>query len=110
MTSVTVTTFRHLHLLDRSTQKHPVILGSMLIHQIKTTQTDHFFASSIVGLRPQLSNLQALGTDGEEALEAAFHLQFKGAIHLFCFIHIKDAILRTLHDIGICGDSNSYLI
>ena len=70
--SVTVSIFRHLHLLDRSTQKHPVILGPMLIHQRKTTQTYHFFASSIVGLRPQLSNLQAFGTDGEKSLEAAF--------------------------------------
>lgn len=98
------------HLLDRSTQKHPVILGPMLIHQRKTTQTYHFFASSIVGLRPQLSNLQAFGTGGEKALEAAFQLQFKGAIHLLCFIHVKDAILQKLRDIGICGDSNSYFI
>ena len=33
--SVTVTTYRHLQLLDRNTKKPPVFIGPMLIHQRK---------------------------------------------------------------------------
>ena len=62
--SVTVTTYRHLQLLDRNTKKPPVFLGPMLIHQRKTTQLYHFLASSIVGICLELASIQAIGTDG----------------------------------------------
>ena len=32
--SVTVSTYRHLQLIDRTTKKHPVMLGPMLVHQM----------------------------------------------------------------------------
>lgn len=103
--SVTVTTYRHLQLLDRNTKKLPVFIGPMLIHQHKTTQSYHFLASSIVGLCPELASLQAFGSDGEKALGDGFKLQFQNAMHLLCFIHVKDCIVRKLRDIGIFGHS-----
>ena len=104
--SVTVTTYRHLQLLDRNTRKPPVLLGPMLVHQRKTMQSYHFLASSIVGLCPDLVKLNTFGTDGEKALENAFALQFKKASHLLCFLHVKDSIVRKLREIGICGESS----
>jgi hypothetical protein len=70
--SVTVTTYR---LLEQSTKKPPVLLDPLLIHQKKTLQLYHFFASSMVGLCPRIVKLQAYGTDGEKALSDAFQLQ-----------------------------------
>ena len=52
--SVTVTTYRNLQLLDRTTKKPPVMIGPMLVHQRQTTQSYHFLAASPVGLCPQL--------------------------------------------------------
>ena len=45
--SLTVTTYRHLQLVDRNTKKPPVMIGPMHVHQRKTTQSYHFLSSSI---------------------------------------------------------------
>lgn len=102
--SVTVITYRHLQLLHRVTKKHPVILGPMLVHQNKTFESYHFLASSMVGLCPQLSSLTAFGTDGEKPLGDAFAVQFHGASHLLCFLHVKERIKMKLRDLGISGE------
>ena len=94
--SVTVTTYRHLQLLDRNTRKPPVK---------KTAQSYHFLASSMVGLCPDLASIQGFGTDGEKPIGDGFKLQFRNASHLLCFIHVKDCIVRKLREIGICGAS-----
>ena len=83
--SVTLTTYRHLQLIGRDTKKPPVMIGPMLIHQRKTSQSYHFLSSSMVGLCPELTSLQAFGTDGEVPLSDAFQLQFKNSTHLVCF-------------------------
>lgn len=70
--SVTVTTYRHLQLVNRRTKKHPVLLGPMLVHENKTFQSYHYLASSMVSLCPQLCFLMAFGTDREKALGDAF--------------------------------------
>ena len=101
--SVTVMTYRHLQLVDRNTKKSPVLIGPMVIHQRKTTQSYHFLASSIIGICPKLTSLVAFGTDGEKALWDAFHMQFKDAKHILCFLHVRDRIIRKLRDIGITG-------
>ena len=96
---VTVTTYRHL-MLTKSSGNHPVMMGPLFIHQCKKFNTYHFFASSLVGLRPALSNLRAFGTDGEQALSNAFQTVFTDAKHLRCFLHFKsnlDDRLKMLH-------------
>ena len=87
--SVTVTTYRHLQLIERRTRKPPVLLGPMLIHQKKTRESYYFLASGIVGLCPNLRGLVASGTDGEKVIGEAFKIQFGEAKHLLCFIHVK---------------------
>ena len=79
--SVTVTTFRHLQLLERNTKKPPVLIGPMLVHQRKTTQSYHFLASSMVA---ELSEIKAFGSDGEKALGDAFQCQFPKS--LICYV------------------------
>ena len=108
--SVTVTTYRHLQLIERRTRKPPVLLGPLLIHQKKTRESYYFLASGIVGLCPSLRGLVAFGTDGEKAIGEAFQMQFGEAKHLLCFIHVKDRLKSKLRDLGICGDvANSFL-
>ena len=86
--SVTVTTFKHLQLIERHTGKPPVLLDPMLVHQ-KTKEPNYFLVSSVVGLCPDLNSLVAFGTDGEKSLGDAFQMQFREAQHLLCFIHVR---------------------
>ena len=55
-------------LIATQTGKSPVYLGPILIHQTQKFSVHHYLASQIVGLRPELKNIQAFGTDGEAAL------------------------------------------
>ena len=88
--SVTVTSFQNLLLVHQRTNKHPVMIGPMLVHRRKIFSTYHFFASSLVSLKPQLIDLRAFGTDGEECLYNAFSAQFTNAQQLRCFLHFRD--------------------
>ena len=90
--SITVTTYRHLELIDRQTKKSPILVEPILVHQKKTLESYHFLASGIVGIYPQLStcSLVAYGTDGEKAIGDAFKIQFPGAKHLLCSIHVRN--------------------
>ena len=53
--NVTMTTYRHLVLKCRRSSEPPVFIGPTMIHCNKTFSTYLFFASSLVGLRPELS-------------------------------------------------------
>ena len=66
--SVTVTTYKHLQLIEQQTKNPPVLLGPMMVHQKKNKDSYHFLASGIVGLCSKLNCLTAFGTDGEAAL------------------------------------------
>ena len=102
--SVTVTSFRNLLLKNETTGKHPVMIGLMLVHRCKLFSSYHFFASSLVSLKPSLSGLLAFGTDGEECLHKAFSAQFSKAQHLRCFLHFRDNMKRKLIEMKISND------
>uniref|UniRef100_A0A1X7SSA3 MULE transposase domain-containing protein n=1 Tax=Amphimedon queenslandica TaxID=400682 RepID=A0A1X7SSA3_AMPQE len=64
---VTVMTYEH-KLLEKvvassTSSIHPVMLSHIFIHQRKTFATYHFFASQLIGMRPQLRDIKAFGTD-----------------------------------------------
>ena len=99
-----MTTYRHLELIDQQTKKPPVLVGPILVHQKKTLEAYNLLASGIVRICPQLSSLVAFGTDGEKAIGDAFKIQFPGAKHLLCFIHVRTRISSKLRDLGISGD------
>ena len=77
---------------------HPVMIGPTLVHYRKTFGTYLFFASSLIGLRPELRALQAFGTDGEKALADAFGHEYRYAVRLSCFIHCRQNIKQQLRD------------
>ena len=86
---VTPTTYRHLLLHSKRTNKPPVMLGPTLIHYRKSFPTYLFLASSMISLNRNLEGLRAFGTDGEKALKDAFAHEFKCAVNLTCFIHVR---------------------
>jgi hypothetical protein len=109
--SVTCLAYRHLLVIDRRTEQSPIMLGPILVHQRKTFQTYNFFCSSLIGLLPSLDKMLAFGTDGEEALAMAFEKQFKFAIHLRCFRHLKQNIHRKLTiDMGATEQQTSEIL
>ena len=65
------------------------MLGPVFIHQRKTIEKYHFSASSLISLVPSLDKLLAFRIDGEDSLRMAFEKQFKYAIHLQCFHHLR---------------------
>lgn len=80
----------HYLLLEHRKEGHSsVLLGPLLVHQQKKFSSYHFFASTLVSLRPALRNVRAFGTDGEHELYKAFKMQFENAIHLRCFRHFR---------------------
>ena len=83
---VTPTTYRHLLLKSRRYTTSPICVGPIMIHYKKNYSTYQFFASSLVGLNKDLSDLIAFGTDGEEPLYDAFSRVFHKAVHLSCTI------------------------
>lgn len=109
--SVTCITYRHLLLKDHRTGEPPIMLGPVFVHQRKTSETYHFFSSSLITLMPSLDKLLAFGTDGENSLGMAFEQQFKYAIHLQCFRHLIQNIKRKLtYDIGLKEDEESKIL
>ena len=64
---VTPMTYHNL-LVKTERGNHPIILGPILIHQTKTFQPFHYFASTLIRLNPELVKLKAFGTDGESEL------------------------------------------
>ena len=61
---VTVTAYRQLILRCKRSSEHPVFIGPVMIHYKKSFSTYFFFASTLVGIKPQLRKLKCFGTDG----------------------------------------------
>ena len=97
---VTPTTYHNL-LVKTSGGNHPVTLGPTLIHQTKTFQPFHYFASTLIRLNPNLVNLKAFGTDGEPELIKAFGVCFPHAVHLRCTIHMRQNVKDKLRSLSV---------
>lgn len=94
---VTVTTYRHV-LLKNSSGNHPVMMRPIFVHQQKKFETYHFFASSLVALKPSLQRIVAFEIDGEKALSSPFSAVFNMAVHLRCFLHFKGNLESRLQE------------
>ena len=99
--SLTVTTYRNLGLENTSTNKPPVFIGPLLMHQRKDWKTYSKFAHALITQKPQLEGMLACGTDGEKALIDGFKRSLHFAIFLRCFLHFKDNIKRELAGRGL---------
>jgi hypothetical protein len=102
----TITTYRHLLLLDRKTRESPVLIGPVLLHQNKTKRSYLSLSSQISFETPSVS---VFGTDGDKQLYEAFQLSFPKAQHLLCDIHMKDNVEMKLNDLKI-SDQNKFRI
>ena len=101
---VTVVTYRQMLLESSRYSKHPVFVGPIMIHYRKTHQTYLNFISTLIGLQPELANIKAFGTDGEEALYTAFSNALNSSTHLICSIHLRRNIKQKLKELG-CSTS-----
>lgn len=99
--SLTVTTYRNLRLENTSTNKPPVFIGPLLMHQRKDWKTYSKFAHALITQKPQLEGILACGFDGERALIDGFKRNLHFAIFLRCFLHFKDNIKRELTGRGL---------
>ena len=97
---VTATTYPHLMLQDVTTQKHPSILGPVLVHQRMDFASFNYFSNTLIGFNKKLRNVRAFGTDGQESLIDSFGHSFPMATQLRCFIHAKKNISEKLKEYG----------
>ena len=79
--NVTPIVYQHLLLEHRSRKNHPIMLRPILVHHDKKFSSNHYFASTLISLKPSLRNIIAFGTDGEEELFKAFQTQFPNTLH-----------------------------
>ena len=107
---VTPTTYRHLMLCSKRTSNPPVMLGPTMIHYRKTFTTYMFFASCMIGQNRNLESLRVFGTDGEKPLIDAFHHEFKSAIHLTCFNHVRRNIKDKLREMMIADEIQTEIL
>ena len=95
---VTPSVYEHRLIKNKVTGKHPYFIGPVLIHVDRKYGTYYYFASQLKKLCPDLENLTAIGTDGEEALSSAFLTVFPNSIHLLCSLHKQGNIMRKLRE------------
>lgn len=97
---VTVTTFTYSHVVNKTTSKSPTFFGPMFVHTEKNYDAYYSFFSTLMKIEPQMMNVIAVGTDGEQAIVKALRAVFSDkTLHLRCFIHMKDNIRRKLTDL-----------
>ena len=97
----TLTTYRHLMVVDKVTGKNPVMIGPVLFHMRKLESSYKLLASTMVNMNPNLSGLLSFGTDGELNIGKAFSDQFIFAAHMRCKKHLEDNIDSAMVRIGI---------
>ena len=98
---VTPITYSDLLFESRRTGQPPVCIGPVMIHYRKTYETYLLFASSLVGMSRSLGQVQAFGTDGEQALADTFSHEFSSDVHLLCSIHMQRNIKQKLLELRI---------
>lgn len=98
---VTPVSHPHLMLEDVNTGKSPLILGPVLVYQRGDFLAFNYFASTLIGCRPELRHVLACGTDGDKALVEAITHSFPYALQLRCFLHFRRNIQEKLRELGL---------
>ena len=81
-----------------------------MIHYRKNFNTYKFLASCMVAQNRNLVELRAFGMDGEKPLIGAFLHEFKFAVHLTCFNHVRRNIKDKLRDLKIPDDVQTEIL
>ena len=108
--NVTPITYQHLLLENRRDGKHPSLIGPVLLHEKKTTETYSTFSGTLRTLEPELRDVMAFGTDDEEALIQGFRNNFDRSVHLLCELHLEKNVEKKLQDMGIVGEAKASIV
>ena len=101
--NVTPISYQNLMLHTKEEEKHPTLIGPLLIHEKKTKETYSLFCGTLRSLNPELSKLLAYGTDDKEALISAFEENFERSTHLLCTNHLQKNAESRLVQMEITG-------
>lgn len=96
--SVTPMVYRHLLLEDKRSGHSPLLLGPLLVHYQKLFRSYNYFFSTLIGLKPEVSAIKAVGTDGEKNLSDAVMRNFPEATQVRCFRHLQQNIESHLRE------------
>ena len=120
--NLTALVYRHLLLQDEKSGHSPLLLGPLLVYHQKLFRSYNYFLSSLVGLKPDISTVKAVGTDGGKNLVDAAVRNFPEAAHVRCFRHLQQnieahlrehqfssaVVLHYIHDLFGWRDENTY--
>jgi hypothetical protein len=84
---------RVVHASDKYRGRHPLEMGPIFVHTQRNTNNFAAFFSSLQRMDNELKDIQAIGTDGDEALMNAVTICFQDAQKLLCADH-KKVILK----------------
>jgi len=90
--SVTPTVYKHLLVYNPRTSHSPLLLGPILVHYHKHFRSYNYFLSTLVGLKREIADINAVGTDGEKNLVDAVLRNFPHVAHVRCFRHLQQNI------------------
>ena len=93
---VTPMAYHHVMVEDIKTKKHLVMLGPLLVHQKVDFTAFNYFVSTLIGLKKELRNVLAFGSDGDKALVEALSHNFPYAIQLHCFCTSRRMLNKSL--------------
>ena len=101
--AVTVVVYKNLLVQNYRDGSTPTFLGPMLVHQRKLKESYHYLMSTLVGLRPSLSQIKAIGTDGEINLFKALLTNLPLAQHVakVCSSYMCRDIQRKFGEMGV---------
>lgn len=86
---VVITTYKHLQLLTKRSNKEPVIMGPVMLCMKKDRATYQCLFQKIAAQCPEIKHsLKAYGTDAEQPLRQALELEFPFALGFICRTHI----------------------
>ena len=88
--------FKIVHADGKYRGRHPYEIGPTFVHTERGTNNFVGFFSSLVRMNPCLKNIQAIGSDGDEAVMNSILICFQDAKNLLCSAHKKDDIQRKL--------------
>jgi hypothetical protein len=99
--NLTPISYQNIALQSKQTHQAPYMVGPMLVHFDKSYRSYHYFATTLLGLRPGLARMTSFGTDGEEALYTAFERSFSSSLHLRCFRHFRQNVEKKLNSLNL---------
>lgn len=98
---VTPITYRNCFLQQKRNENKASFCGPLLIHFRKTAYSYRSLFNVLNQLCPELHELSAYGTDGEEELIKALTACYPNATHLRCSLHFVGNVCDKMKELGL---------